>query len=174
MQLPPPHEEAVMVTVDNATAATLLSRPVSSHDETLSKLAFFLSRSLAEEGIGDEVFDTLEDVLGDRAQPAPPRRVHRSDDLLLRLGLPLPQRRRQEKATPMLPEDATRISDRFRRATTHLMRVVPHRVAMYPTEELRLLISLRDEQPTPDQAVAHLRRFAFAILTILDLMGDEA
>ncbi|MFJ6821364.1 hypothetical protein ACIQRJ_13270 [Streptomyces niveus] len=39
---------------------------------------------LAEEGIGDEVFDTLEDVLGDRAQPAPPRRVHRSDDLLLR------------------------------------------------------------------------------------------
>lgn len=162
-----------MVTVDNATAAILLSRPVSSHDETLSKLAFFLSRSLAEEGIGDEVFDTLEDVLGDRAQPAPPRRVHRSDDLLLRLGLPLPQRQRREKATPMLPDDATRISDRFRRATTHLMQIVPHRVAMYPTEELRLLISLGDEQPTPDQAVAHLRRFALAVLAIIDLMGDD-
>ncbi|MFE4611669.1 hypothetical protein ACFRK5_25480 [Streptomyces niveus] len=65
----------VIVTVDNATAAILLSRPVSSHDETLSRVAFFLSRSLAEERIGDEVCDTLEDVLGDRAQPAPPRRV---------------------------------------------------------------------------------------------------
>ncbi|EST31696.1 hypothetical protein [Streptomyces niveus] len=163
-----------MVTVDNATAAHLLSRPFSSQDETtLNRLAFFLARSLAEEGIGDEVFDTLEAVLGDRAQPAPARRVHKSDDLLVRLGMPLPRRLHQEKATPMLPEDATRISDRFRRATTHLMRVVPHRVAMYPTEELRLLIALRDEQPTPDQAVAHLRRFAFAVLTILDLMGDD-
>ncbi|WP_326613463.1 hypothetical protein OG949_34775 [Streptomyces scopuliridis] len=163
-----------MVAVDNATAAHLLSRPVSSQEETLSRLAFFLSRSLAEEGIGDEVFDTLEDVLGDRAQPAPALRVHRSDELLVRLGLPLPRRRRREKAAPMLPEEATRISDRFRRATTHLMQVVPHRVAMYPAEELRLLISLRDEQPAPDQAVAHLRRFAFAILAILDLMGDDA
>lgn len=163
-----------MVAIDNDTAADLLSRPVSSQEETLGRLAFFLSRSLAAEGIGDEVFDTLEDVLGDRAQPAPPRRVHRSDDLLVRLGLPLPRRRHQEKATAMLPEDAGRISDRFRRATTHLMQVVPHRVAMYPTEELRLLIALRDEQPAPDQAVAHLRRFAFAILDILDLMGDDA
>ncbi|MEV8291025.1 DUF6415 family natural product biosynthesis protein, partial [Streptomyces niveus] len=101
------------------------------------------------------------------------RRVHRSDDLLLRLGLPLPRRQRREKATPMLPDDATRISDRFRRATTHLMQVVPHRVATYPTEELRLLISLGDEQPTPDQAVAHLRRFALAVLAIIDLMGDD-
>ncbi|MEU9748342.1 hypothetical protein [Streptomyces niveus] len=164
-----------MVAVDNATAADLFSLPVSSHDETtLSRLAFFLSRSLAEEGIGDEVFDTLEDILGDRAQPAPPRRVHRSDVLLVRLGLPLPRRQRQEKAAPMLPDEAIRISDRFRRATTHLKQVVPHRVAMYPTEEVRLLISLRDEQPDADQAVAHLRRFAFAVLAILDLMGDDA
>ncbi|MFD6989393.1 hypothetical protein [Streptomyces sp. NPDC059943] len=162
-----------MVTVDDAAAAMLLSRPVSSDDETLGRLAFSLSRSLAEEGVGDEVFDTLEDVLGDRAQRAPARRVHRSDDLLVRLGLPLPLRRRQEKAAPLLPEEALLISDRFRRATTHLMQVVPHRVAMYPTQELRLLIALRDEQPTPDQAVAHLRRFAFAILTVLDLMGDD-
>ncbi|TFI27168.1 hypothetical protein [Streptomyces sp. 4R-3d] len=163
-----------MVAVDNATAADLLSRLFSSQEETLSRLAFFLSRSLAEEGVGDEMFDTLEDILGDRAQPAPARRVHRSDELLVHLGLPLPRRRRQEKATPMLPDEAIRISDRFRRATTHLVRVVPHRVAMYPTEELRLLISVRDEQPAPDQAVAHLRRFAFAILAILDLMGDDA
>ncbi|TXL87699.1 hypothetical protein [Streptomyces sp. IB2014 016-6] len=163
-----------MVIVDNATAADLLSRPFSSQQETLSRLAFFLTRSLAEEGVCDEVFDTLEDILGDRAQPAPAQRVHRSDELLVRLGLPLPRRRYQEKATPMLPDEATRISDRFRRATAHLMQVVPHRVATYPTEELRLLVSLRDEQPTPDQAAAHLRRFAFAILTVLDLMGDDA
>ncbi|MEV0778605.1 hypothetical protein ACIBLA_36375 [Streptomyces sp. NPDC050433] len=163
-----------MVAVDNATAAHLLSRPVSSQDETLSRLAFFLSRSLAEEGVGDEVFDPLEDILGDRAQPSPARRVHKTDDLLVRLGLPIPRRGRQEKAAPILPEEAARISHMFRRATTHLMQVVPHRVAMYPTEELRLLISLRDEQPDADQAVAHLRRFAFAILAILDLMGDDA
>ncbi|MFD3909989.1 hypothetical protein [Streptomyces sp. NPDC058603] len=162
-----------MVAVDNATAAKLLCRSYSSEDETLRRLASSLSRSLADEGIGDDLFDTLEDVLGDRAQPAPEGRVRRADDLLVRLGLPVPQRRHQEKATPLLPVEATRISNSFRRATTHLMQVVPHRVAMYPTEELRLLIAVRDERPDPDQAVAHLRRFAFAIVAILDLMGDE-
>ncbi|MFE4534130.1 hypothetical protein ACFRKB_03540 [Streptomyces scopuliridis] len=162
-----------MVAVDNATG-NLLFRSFSSEDETLRRLAFSLSRSLADEEISDDLFDTLEDVLGDRALPAPAGRARRTDDLLVRLGLPLPKRRHQGKATLLLPEEAGRITNRFRRATSHLMQVVPHRVAMYPAEELRLLIALSDERPDPDRAVAHLRRFAFAILAVLDLMGDDA
>ncbi|WP_327352751.1 hypothetical protein [Streptomyces sp. NBC_01304] len=163
-----------MVAVDDTAAAELLSRPVSSQDETLRRLALSLCRSLADEGISDDLFDHLEHVLGEGVQPAAAVRARRMDGLLVRLGLPLPRRRRQEKATPLLPEEAARISDRFRRATTQLMRVVPYRVAAYPTEELHRLIALRDERPAPDQAVAHLRRFALAILAVLDLMGDDA
>lgn len=62
----------------------------------------------------------------------------------------------------------------FHRATTHLVQVVPHRVAEYPTEEMRLLIALRDERPAPDNTLAHLRRYGLAILDLLDLMGDDA
>ncbi|MFG2313155.1 hypothetical protein ACGFS9_31485 [Streptomyces sp. NPDC048566] len=54
------------------------------------------------------------------------------------------------------------------------MQVVPHRVAVYPTEELRGLLALRDEQPSPAQALSYLRRYALAIFAILDLMGDDA
>jgi hypothetical protein len=133
-----------MVTVTGAVAVELLCRPVSSHEATLRRIAFSLSRSLADDGIGDDLYDALEEVLGERAHPD--------------------------------PDEAKLISDRFYRATDQLMQVVPHRVRTYPTHEMRLLLGLRDECPSPDQAVPHLhlRRFALAILAVLDLMGDDA
>ncbi|MGW3957327.1 hypothetical protein ACWEKM_42065 [Streptomyces sp. NPDC004752] len=75
---------------------------------------------------------------------------------------------------PTTAADAARIADRFRRATGQLVQVVPHRVAVYPTEELRLVLVLRHEQPSPAQALSYLRRHALAILAVLDLMGDDA
>jgi hypothetical protein len=160
-----------MVAVDVATAAELLSRPVSSQDEMKLRLAHALSRSLAAEGTSDDVIDTLEEVLSDRPGPAASRR--RLDGLLVRLDFPL-SRRQPPKAAPSLSkEEAARITDGFRRATNQLMQVVPHRVEMYPTDELRRLFALRDERPAPDEAPSHLRRYALAIVALLDLMGDD-
>jgi hypothetical protein len=159
-----------MVAVDVATASALLSQPVSAEDEAKRRLAHLLSRSLADEGISDDLIDTLEEVLSDRPGPAAPGRKH--DGLLARLGLPL-SRQQPPKTAPQSQADAARITDRFRRATRQLMQVVPHRVAMYLTEELRLLLALRDEQPSPAEALSYLRRYALAILAVLDLMGDD-
>ncbi|MFJ3710374.1 hypothetical protein [Streptomyces sp. NPDC090053] len=163
-----------MVAVDDATAAELLGRPVSSQDETMRRLAASLSRSLAAEGIAEDLIDMLEDVLRDRPDAAAAVR-YRTDDLLVRLGLPLPRRPRPPKRAPSLSdEEAARISTMFGRATTQLVQIVPHRVAEYPTEELRLLVALRDERPAPGETLAHLRRYGLAILDLLDLMGDDA
>lgn len=140
----------------------------------MRRLTFSLSRSLANEGISEDLYDTLEEVLGGQTQSAPTGRVHWTDDLLVRFGLPQPLRPRWSGTASPPPEEAARISDRFRRATTQLLQVAPHRVAMYPTDELLRLIALRDERPEADHAVVHLRRFAVAILAILDLMGDDA
>lgn len=159
-----------MVAVDEATAAELLRRPVTSMDEAKRRLVHLLSRSLADEGISEDLFDTLEEVLADR--PGRAARGRRLDDLVIRLGLPA-RRQLPPEVAPLSDEDAARITDRFRRATRQLVQVVPHRVAMYPTEELRHLLALRDEQPGPDEALPYLRRYALAILALLDLMGDE-
>ncbi|MGW8062262.1 hypothetical protein ACVV2G_08270 [Streptomyces ziwulingensis] len=43
-----------------------------------------------------------------------------------------------------------------------------------PTEELRLLIAPRDEETAPGEALSYGRRYALAILAVLDLMGDDA
>ncbi|MCL7381274.1 hypothetical protein [Streptomyces sp. 35G-GA-8] len=160
-----------MVAVDEATAAELLGRPDTSKDEAKRRLVYLLSRSLADEGISDDLIDTLEEVLADR--PGRPARSWRLDDLAIRLGLPA-CRQQPPEVVPLSCEDAARINDRFRRATRQLVQVVPHRVAMYPTEELRHLLALRDEQPDPDEALWYLRRYALAILALLDLMGDDA
>ncbi|MFE2157083.1 hypothetical protein ACFW9M_04630 [Streptomyces lydicus] len=159
-----------MVAVDVATATGLLRRPVTENDVAKRRLIHVLSRSLADEGIPDDLIATLEEVLRDRPGAAAPAR--KVDGFLTRAGLPAPRRRPPEIA-PLSPEEAARITDRFRRATRLLMQVAPHRVAFYPTEELRLLIALRNERPDPGEALSYLRRYALAIVALLDLMGDD-
>jgi hypothetical protein len=66
------------------------------------------------------------------------------------------------------------IALRFREATTTFVEIVPYLVRPYPVDEMRRLIYLSAEHPHPDDAPGHLRRFALAILAILDLMGDTA
>ncbi|WP_198358395.1 hypothetical protein [Streptomyces fildesensis] len=160
-----------MVAVDVATAAELLSRPLSPRVEAARRIIHGLSRSLAAEGISDDLIDTLEEGLGVRFGPAVPGRI--LDRWLGRLGLPLP-RLPPPKALPLSDEDTARIADCFRRATRQLLQTAPHRAAMYPTHELHLLIVLRDEQPSPDEAPSYVRRYALAILAVLDLMGDDS
>ncbi|WP_241518509.1 DUF6415 family natural product biosynthesis protein [Streptomyces sp. CB03238] len=72
------------------------------------------------------------------------------------------------------PHEVTSIAKRFRQTTTKIVEVVPYLVRPYPVEAMRRLIYLSAEHPHPDDALGHLRRFAVAILAILDLMGDTA
>ncbi|MCL7376997.1 hypothetical protein [Streptomyces sp. 35G-GA-8] len=160
-----------MIAVDYAT--TPLSGSYSTQDETMRRLVLSLSRSLADEGISDDLVDVLEGILGEQTATAPAGRSYKTDDLLVRLGLPLPRRKPQVFTPSLSEEEVARIGDRFRRAIAQLTHVVPHRVSTYPTEELRLLLALRDERPEPGAALAHLRRVALAILNLLDLMGDD-
>ena len=66
------------------------------------------------------------------------------------------------------------IAARFREATTTFVEIVPYLVQPYPVNEIRSLVYLSAEYPYPDDAPGHLRRFALAVLAILDLMGDTA
>ena len=78
-----------------------------------------------------------------------------------------------EYACPV-PHLVAAIATRFREATTTFVEIVPHLVRPYPVDEMRRLIYLSAEHPHPNDAPGHLRRFALAILAILDLMGDTA
>ncbi|MFE4173253.1 hypothetical protein ACFRR7_14575 [Streptomyces sp. NPDC056909] len=160
-----------MVTLADITP--VLCGPVSTQETTMRRLVDALTRSLADDGISDDLYDALNDILCEQTGPAPAVPSRAVNSLLVRLRLPLPRRTRRRPAHVLSDEEAARINDRFRRATTQLMHVAPHRAAMYPAEELRLLLALRDERPEPGQAVPHLRRFALAILALLDLMGDD-
>lgn len=160
-----------MVAVDDATAGELLSRPISDDDETHRRIRQTLMRSLVAEGISDDLIATLEEIFTDRNPAVPKRRL---DGLLARMGLPLPRRRPPAAAPPLSQEDAARITSRFRRATQQLMQVAPHRTWWYPTEELRRLSALHDEQPAEGEELSYLRRYALAITALLELMGDDA
>ncbi|MEV7384381.1 hypothetical protein [Streptomyces lydicus] len=163
-----------MVTIAEATARELLGRRFSSEDEDQRPLVHALSRSLTAEGISDDLIATLEKVLSDRpCQLNCPTSGRRLDALVTRLGLPLRPSQRPTAVQPLSHEEALRITNRFRRATRQFLQIVPHRVAMYPAEELRLLIALRDERPHPDEALSYVRRYGLAIVALLDLMGDD-
>ncbi|MBA0049758.1 hypothetical protein E0L36_26960 [Streptomyces sp. AJS327] len=72
------------------------------------------------------------------------------------------------------PEEIGPLADRLRAATTGLVGVVPHLVRPYPVEEMQRLIVLSAEHPRPEDASGHVVRFATAMLSLLDLMGDDA
>ncbi|MFJ9752611.1 DUF6415 family natural product biosynthesis protein [Streptomyces chartreusis] len=64
------------------------------------------------------------------------------------------------------------IAVRLRDATTTLVEIVPHLVRPYPLDEIQRLIHVSAEHPRPEGAHGHVRRFALAVLALLDLMGD--
>ncbi|MER6358577.1 DUF6415 family natural product biosynthesis protein [Streptomyces sp. NPDC001634] len=72
------------------------------------------------------------------------------------------------------PHDAAVITGRFRKATTTFVEIVPHLVRPYPLDELMRLIDVSAEHAPYEAAHGHVRRFALAILALLDLMGDAA
>ncbi|MFD3514880.1 hypothetical protein [Streptomyces sp. NPDC058657] len=163
-----------MVAVDNATAAELLGQPVSDHETAMRRIVFSLSRALAREAVSEELVDLLDTVLMDPPFPGPAASGrHRGDGFLTRCGFPRLRRPQHTAPPPLTGDEAARIAARFRAATAQFIQAAPHRIAWYPTEELRLLSALRDERPAPDQFLPYLRRYALALLAVLDLMGDD-
>ncbi|MFF7362323.1 hypothetical protein [Streptomyces sp. NPDC008125] len=139
-------------------------------DEEKRRVAFCLTRSLVAEGISYDLIVTLDEVLSYWPVSAP--RTRRFDGLLVRVGLP-PRPQRLPDVATLSDEDAARFIDRFRRATQILLQVAPYRAETYPTRELSLLVALRDGHAPPGGALPYLRRWALAILAVLDLMGDD-
>lgn len=72
------------------------------------------------------------------------------------------------------PSEVAAIAERLRRVTTQLVEVVPYLVTPYPIDEMQHVIEMSARQPPPERAHRHLIRFAMAVLTLLDLMGDDA
>lgn len=164
-----------MVAVAHEATGALVGESVSRDPDTLRRVAAGLSRQLAADGFDDGLFEALEDVLTARPRPVSghvglvDRVVDAAAD---RLGLPPRPPRYRPRPAAMPQDEVDRLDDRFRRATARLVQVLPHRVASYPTETVQHLLAVRDEHPAPGAELARLRRFALALLDLLDLMGD--
>ncbi len=66
------------------------------------------------------------------------------------------------------------IAERLREATTRLVEFVPYLVRPYPLDEIMRLVDLSAEHPISEHAHGHVRRFALAVLALIDLVGDDA
>lgn len=125
-------------------AAAEMSGQCSADEVTAGMVLAGLRRSVAREAVSDELYDDLEAVLGEHADPAPDE------------------------------DEAAAVAARLRGAVTELLRIVPYLVTPYPIDEVRCVIDMRAQQPPPEDTRGHLVRMAMAILTLLDLMGDAA
>ncbi|ULR48399.1 DUF6415 family natural product biosynthesis protein [Streptomyces deccanensis] len=130
----------VAATADADIVASLPNLRWRNDHETLAAAHAALLRSLAGEFIDQQMFEDLEAVLGEHANPT--------------------------------PRQAAAIARRFEEATAKLVQYVPHLVTPYPVDEVTCLVILSAEHPRPEYVDGHLRRFALAVLTLIDLMGD--
>ncbi|MFJ5952231.1 hypothetical protein [Streptomyces noursei] len=135
------------------------------------RLSNSLCRSAAGDDLPDDLFAALDYVLRDRPalDSGSPSWCER---LLVRVGLPLPPRDRPEPA-PLPPQDAARITACFRRVTRLLVQIAPYRTGDYPTQQIARLCELEEERPAETDVFGYLRRYAVAIVALLDLMGDD-
>ncbi|MGW1675565.1 DUF6415 family natural product biosynthesis protein [Streptomyces sp. NPDC002324] len=75
-----------------------------------------------------------------------------------------------EHAQPTLGQAAS-IAARFDETTTRLIRYMPY-LGPYPVDAITHLTILSAEHPPTEYAHGHLRRFALALLDVVDLVGD--
>ncbi|MFC7928760.1 hypothetical protein [Streptomyces cinereoruber] len=162
-----------MGVVKSTVAVSPPRRQVTSREVRIREFALALSRSLADDVFDDELADALEELLGEPHQRGAAAPALARAGALGRFAFLAPHRPVENTPPSLPPSDLHRLRDRLRRTTRQLLQVVPSRVSPYPTEELRRLLALRDVEPAPDQILAHLRLWALAILTILDLMEGD-
>lgn len=120
------------------------------------------------EAIAQDLITALDDILcGGPQVAASAKRSGRS----ARFGLPA--RRRPAPPTALSAADAARIGAIFDRSVRPLLHAASQRVVPYPTAALRHMNSLANTRPGPGEQIPHLRRLGVAILTVLDLLGDD-
>ncbi|WP_228982234.1 hypothetical protein [Streptomyces sp. DH12] len=78
-----------------------------------------------------------------------------------------------EDADPA-PDQALLITERLRATSALLIGVVPRLTHPYPTEAMLRLLDVSAHHPHPAETRGHVRRLALAVLTVLDLLGDDA
>lgn len=131
-------------------AASFPHGSYAQDDETTSRVWLGLRRFLAADAVTEELYEDLEAVLGeDAARPS--------------------------------PADCAAITDRLRNATAELVHVVPLLVTPYSevdaeavADQMPIAVRLSAERPATGAEYGHLVRFAHAVLTLLDLMGEAA
>ncbi|MFG3213850.1 DUF6415 family natural product biosynthesis protein [Streptomyces tendae] len=138
-----------MTTVVHETASRLHGL-YAEDDETTSRVWLGLRRFLVSDAVTEELYEDLEAVLGeDAARPS--------------------------------AADCAAITSRLRSATAELVNVVPRLITPYSemdakavADQTPIVVLLSAERPAAGAEYGHLVRFANAVLTLLDLMGEAA
>ncbi|MFC8006582.1 DUF6415 family natural product biosynthesis protein [Streptomyces olivaceus] len=138
-----------MTTVVHETASRLHGL-YAEDDETTSRVWLGLRRFLVSDAVTEELYEDLEAVLGeDAARPS--------------------------------SADCAAITSRLRSATAELVNVVPRLITPYSemdakavANQMPIVVLLSAERPAAGAEYGHLVRFANAVLTLLDLMGEAA
>ncbi|MFI8174049.1 DUF6415 family natural product biosynthesis protein [Streptomyces microflavus] len=138
-----------MTTLVHETASRLHGSYVED-DETASRVWLGLRRFLASDAVTEELYEDLETVIGESAvRPSPP--------------------------------DCAAIADRLRAATAELVEIVPRLITPYSevdakavADQMPITVLMSAERPVSDAEYGHLVRFANAVLTLLDLIGEAA
>lgn len=79
-----------------------------------------------------------------------------------------------DEATDHTPEQLLRLANALRSAARQLIHMAPYRTVFCPTAQLVRLRDLHDEHPPHEHSLSYVRRFAVAISTLLDEMGEDA
>ncbi|MFK4688211.1 hypothetical protein [Streptomyces pristinaespiralis] len=156
---------------------------VASRDaSTLARVLTALRRSVADGTPDDEegllaAIDAVMDPCHAPASPAPasPAAPSKAGALLDRL--PHRPRRRQDitlKAAAFCKEDVSWIVFQFRRATEPTINRAMARVRPVPTGLIEQARALHEEMPGGDDVVGYLRRYAQALLDLVDLAAGNA
>ncbi|RSS46204.1 hypothetical protein [Streptomyces sp. WAC08241] len=146
----------------------------STDEGTMIRLLGTLRDSVANSERDDEdLLAAIDMVLDPCHAPAPPTEPSAVGTLLNRL----PYRRPRGgvlKAEPFSEEDVNWILFQFRRATTPAITRATVRGDPVLTGLIDRVRALHDRMAKEDDMVGYLRRYAQALLDLLDLTGDDA
>ncbi|MGW8762880.1 hypothetical protein ACWGN5_10300 [Streptomyces sp. NPDC055815] len=151
---------------------------VASRDvSTMAKVVTALRRSVADGTPDDEegLLAAIDAVMDPCRAPASPAAPSTASALLDRL--PYRPRRRRDitmKAAAFSEDDVSWIVFQFRRATEPTINRVIVQVCPVPTGLIEQARALHEEMPRGDDVVGYLRRYAQALLDLLDLAAGDA
>ncbi|MFE6101271.1 hypothetical protein ACFVQ4_15020 [Streptomyces laurentii] len=135
--------------------------------DVLLRIRDALARSVGEDGVaGEDLLCALEEILTVLGQPVCPTQT-RLGAVLDRLPY-RPQRCRTFVAAPVSADDAARLLFQLRRATPPVIAVAMQRRGLAAHDKIARLRVLHDAVPCTVTMLGHLRRFALALLELVE------